>query len=302
MATRTKKFLNKGGLAVGLVVTDQALTRDLPLDSEKLLTSEGGQVLGLGKAAVNRILSAHGIEKPLSEEAGRTNRGSVGLMRSYVDVLNSLHCSGDLDLSAAMAWWVHRVEEHFARSGPRFRFDKSKSVEAALISLFEQAEEAQSKGGGANFVGALLQHLVGAKLDLVLGAGTIRHHCASTADVQTGRNGDFETSGTVIHVTTHPGEALFRKISDNLADGLRPVIVTTPEGAQLSRLSLRDSPIAHRVDTIDIRQFLVANVYERSFLKAEECAATLERIIFRYNEIVDEVERDPQLRIQMPRR
>ena len=70
LCTRHPKFLKKGGLCVGLVVTETAIARGLPLESEALRTSEGGQVAGLGKAAVQSILRAHGISKILAEEIG----------------------------------------------------------------------------------------------------------------------------------------------------------------------------------------------------------------------------------------
>jgi hypothetical protein len=41
------------------------------------------------------------------------------------------------------------------------------------------------------YVGAILQHLVGAKLDVVLGNGKITHHGFSVADQPSERKGDF---------------------------------------------------------------------------------------------------------------
>ena len=69
------KFLKKGGLCVALVVTETVKAKGLPLEPEALRTEEGGQVAGLGKAAVQSILEAHGITKVLAEEGGRTSRG-----------------------------------------------------------------------------------------------------------------------------------------------------------------------------------------------------------------------------------
>jgi len=76
----------------------------------------------------------------------------------------------------------------------------------------------------------MLQHLVGAKLDLVLGNGKIEHHGFSVADQSTERRGDYEVEGVAIHVTTHPSEALVRKCAANLQAGLKPVIVTIGDG------------------------------------------------------------------------
>ena len=66
-----KCFHGKGPLCVALVVTQHARTMGLPLDPEKLITDGGGQVLGLGKGAVQTILSRHGISRVLASEGGR---------------------------------------------------------------------------------------------------------------------------------------------------------------------------------------------------------------------------------------
>ena len=125
------KFLRKGGLCVALVVTQAAREKGLPLDPENLRTDEGGQVAGLGKAAVQKILEAHQIKKVLAEEGGRTSRGSLGLMKAYIEALNDLHDDGALDLDSALAWWIQKVRAHFASEGPKFQFDPD-SAEALV--------------------------------------------------------------------------------------------------------------------------------------------------------------------------
>ena len=60
----------KGPLCVALIVTRYAQERGLPLDPEKLVTKSGGQVRGLGKAAVQSVLRRHGIERVLAAEGG----------------------------------------------------------------------------------------------------------------------------------------------------------------------------------------------------------------------------------------
>lgn len=144
----------------------------------------------------------------------------------------------------------------------------------------------------------MLQHLVGAKLDVVLGVGAIKHHGFSVADHSTERGADFEVDGAAIHVTTHPSEALIRKTAGNLQHGLRPVIVTLSDGVEGAAYLLKNTEWKDRVDVIDAAQFLTANVYERSFFKASACKATLVSILERYNAIVAECETDPVLRIR----
>jgi hypothetical protein len=293
------KFLAKGGLCVALVITETARTRGLPLDAEDLRTDEGGQVAGLGLAAVQKILEAHGITKILAKEGGRTSRGSLGLMEAYVAVLNQLHQIKALNLEEAIGWWVQKVHTHFASEGPKFHFDVGRSLRANIEDLLAQAAEIQAAGGGTHYVGAMLQHLVGAKLDLVLGQGKIQHHGFSVADESTARSGDYQVEGVAIHVTTHPSEALARKCGDNLKAGLKPLIVTLGEAVRPAEYILKSFDLKDRVDVLDAAQFLTANVYERSFFKAAECKVTLAALLERYNAIVDACETDPSLRIKL---
>ena len=48
--------------------------------------------------------------------------------------------------------------------------------------VIAQAEERQKTSQGTNYAGAVLQYLVGAKLDCALGKGLIEHNSFSTAD------------------------------------------------------------------------------------------------------------------------
>jgi hypothetical protein len=295
------KFLNKGGLCVALVVTETARERALPLDPEDLRTDEGGQVAGLGKAGVQKIIEAHGITKVLAEEGGRTSRGSLGLMEAYVAALNQLHQAKALDLDEALAWWIQKVRAHFASEGPKFHFDTGKSLRANINDLLDQASELQATGGGTNYVGAMLQHLVGAKLDIVLGQGKLFHHGFSVADHSTDRKADYQVEAVAIHVTTHPTEALVRKCADNLKAGLKPLIITIGEAVRPADFILKTFELNDRVDVLDAAQFLTANVYERSLFKASECKVTLTALLDRYNAIVGECETDPSLLIKVPR-
>lgn len=293
------KLLKKGGLCVALVVTEAAKNSGLPLDPERLRTDEGGQVAGLGKAAVQRILAKFDITKILAEEGGRTSRGSLGLMSVYVSCLNKLHREGHVDLQEAMEWWIEKVRAHFRSEGPRFQFDPAKSLRANIEGLLAQAQELQAQAGGTAYVGAMLQHLVGAKLDIVLGPGKVKHRGFSVADRSTARNADFEVGAVAIHVTTHPSEALVRKCDANLKTGSKPVIVTCADGVSGAAFLLKNASLEHRVDVLDIAQFLTANVYEHSHFQAAECKVTLQALLERYNRIVADCETDPSLTIKM---
>jgi hypothetical protein len=220
-------------------------------------------------------------------------------MHAYAGCLNGLHQSGSLDLAEAMAWWIGKVREHFASEGPKFHFDPGKSLRSNLGDLLQQAKELQSDSGGTAYVGAMLQHLVGAKLDVVLGAGKILHHGFSVADQSTDRKADYQVETVALHVTTHPSEALIRKCASNLQAGLKPLIVTLDDGVSGALFLLAGAGLAERVDVLDIGQFLTANIYERSLFKAADCKTTLSRLLERYNEIVVSCETDPSLVVKL---
>jgi hypothetical protein len=147
----------------------------------------------------------------------------------------------------------------------------------------------------------MLQHLVGAKLDIVLGQGKLFHHGFSVADHSTDRKADYQVEAVAIHVTTHPTEALVRKCADNLKAGLKPLIITIGEAVRPADFILKTFELNDRVDVLDAAQFLTANVYERSLFKASECKVTLTALLDRYNAIVAECETDPSLLVKIPR-
>ena len=188
--SQKNRMKGKGPLCVALVVTRHGKKLGMPLDPEALLTDGGGQVMGLGKSAVQSILKEHGIDRVLAEEGGRTSRGSVGNMRKYVAFLNELHASSPIDFEALEAWWIERVREFFSGKPFVLRFDASKSLRAVIRDLLLQAEKRQEQATGSTFVGTMLQHLVGAKLNLLLDS-PLQHHGANVADDVSGREGDF---------------------------------------------------------------------------------------------------------------
>lgn len=221
--------LSKGSLSLVLILTRNAKSRTFPLDKSEFVTAKGGQVAGLGGPAVKRILNDHGVERILSNEGGRTSRGNMERMNAYVDVLNELSSRGALDLEDAEQYWVERALAYFDALPFTFKLDPSRSLRACVRDLLAQAVERQREVKGTMYAGAVMQHLVGAKLDLIT-KGSVTHHGFSVADAPSNRSGDFLLGDVAIHVTTAPGEALIRKCQGNLTSGLRPLIVTTEDG------------------------------------------------------------------------
>lgn len=298
---KANEFKGKGPLCVALVVTRRAMSDGLPLDPETLLTKARGQVAGLGKAAVQSILKNHGIHRVFAEEGGRTSRGSIKNMRAYVEFLNAFDSESSVDLKETERWWIKQVEAYFAAQPFKLKLDRSKSLRAVVRDLLDQTLKRQQEMPGTTYMGTVLQHLVGAKLELILPEGTVTHHGASVADALSDRDGDFTIGDTAIHVTTAPTEGLIQKCRRNLDADLRPVIVTTQDGAQGAQALAKVAGIDGRIDVLEIEQFITTNIYERSAFAQPKRRAAISEILDLYNSIVEKHETNPSLKIEIAR-
>lgn len=292
-------FRRKGSLGVALQVTDMIRSKNtpFPLEYDTFLASAGTQVKGLSGTAIDKILAKHGINRTLGTEVGRTNRGAPLHMRVYVDFLNGLQQESCLELDLIADLWIERVEEYFAASPFEMKLDPASGLRSVIRNLMKQAEERQRRAVGFKFAGTLAQHLVGAKLDLVLGESDERHHGANQNDVD-GRHGDFLINDVCIHVTTAPGEALLRKCQANLGDGLRPIIVTVYGRIQVAEALAEDLGIGERIDIFEIEQFIASNMFELSLFQPSQRRVKVSELVKRYNAIIDKFETDPGLKIR----
>jgi len=292
-------FRGRGPLSVALVVTQHARTMGLPLDPNTLVTDGGGQVLGLGRGAVQAVLGRYGITRVLAAEGGRTSRGSLNNMREYVAFLNWLRQQGILDLDAVEAYWIDCVHAFFSAKPFKIRLDASKSLRTVVRDVLDQAVDRQRTTPGMYYAGAVMQHLVGAKLDCAMGRGNFTHNSFSTADAPTGRAGDFLIGDVAIHVTTSPGEAVIAKCWDNLNAGYRPILVTLQRGLAVAEGLASNAGISDRIDVFEVEQFIALNVYEIGKFGAAGRQLAVNDVVARYNEIVDEFETDPSLKIEV---
>ena len=290
---------SKGALCVGLVVTREAIERGLPIDFSTLLTENRGQVRILGKAPVQKILVDHGIVRVLAEEGGRTNRGNMGLAERYLAFLNGARCSKE-ELVNIEEWWVERVRDFFAGKPLALKFDPSKSIRSIVRDLIDVAEKRQSQNRGGQIVGALLQHLVGAKLSLIVPQEMMAQmHGAYVADAVSDRDGDFSYGDAVIHVTSAQGEAVIRKCTKNIEDGFHPIIITTNKRVSVAEGLAESAGIANRLEVWDIEQFVSMNLNERGLFCQDGRKDMAVRLVEAYNKIIDTCETDPSLKIQI---
>ena len=292
-----RKFSRKGPLCVALVVTQHARKRT-PSRSRQATNRGRRPSFRPWKGAVQAVLNRHGITRVLAAEGGRTSRGSISNMREYVALLNSLAASGEIDIDAVEAFWIERAHEFFSAKPFKVRLDASRSLRTLVRDMVVQAEERQRNTPGMQYAGAVLQHLVGAKLDCALGAGKFEHNSFSTSDAQSGRNGDFFIGDVAIHVTTAPGEAVIERCRDNIDNGHRPLIVTTARGLTVAEGLAENAGLGERIDVFEVEQFIALNLYELGKFAAEGRRVAVGDVVNRYNDIVEEVETDPSLKIE----
>ena len=299
--SRENNFNGKGPLCVALVVTEHARIKGLPLNPEELITEGGGQVLGLGKAAVQAILKRHDINRVLASEGGRTSRGSLHNMRQYVAFLNQLNMGSEVDLDLVEEFWIVRVFHFFAGKPFKIKLDGSRSLRTVVRDVIEQAQERQKTTPSVYYAGAVLQHMVGAKLDCVLGKGKLQHNSFTAADESSKRAGDFFIGDVALHVTTSPGEAIIERCRENLDDGYRAMLITIQKGLNVAEGLAANAGLAERIDIFEIEQFVALNLHELGKFSAVGRQTAVIDLVNRYNEIVEEVETDPSLKIELRR-
>ena len=145
--TRLKQFqienaiTSKGQLSLVVQFTRMVRDRDFPLNPTDFQTDGKGQVTGIGGGNLKKILAEHGITKQLTSEGGRTSRGSMGLMMTYVQFLNQWSVEESVDLFEVENFWAEEVREYFRNQPFVLSSDTSKTVTANLAELFDQAKK-----------------------------------------------------------------------------------------------------------------------------------------------------------------
>ena len=283
----------KGQLACVLYITRRAKEVH-PLDPATLRTNKKGQVRGLGREPVQKILSSYGMIKVLAEEGGRTSRGSLGLAEAYVDFLNKLTAS---EMEQVEKWWVDRIRDLWRHEKLKVNIDLTNSLSTVVAGILSVARARQKETPGAMIEGTVLQHLVGAKLDIISGQ-VQKHHHASTSDASSKRPGDFQIGDTAIHVSVTPSDRLIDKCRQNLSKSLRPIVVCPRDKVEAAKQLADNIGIRDRVEVYPAEEFISANINELAKFSGQGILKEARKLIRRYNEIVAKVETDPSLQIE----
>ena len=144
-----------------------------------------------------------------------------------------------------------------------------------------------------------LKHLVGAKLNCALQELEIAHNSFSTADAPSRRAGDFLIGDVAVHVTTSPSEAVIQRCQDNIDDGFWPIVVTTSRGLTAAEVLSENAALGDRIDIFEVEQFVALNLYELGKFVSDGRRIAVKELVKRYNEIIEEVETDPSLKIDL---
>lgn len=292
---------DKGGLSVVLTLSRRWRSVELPVKQEDIESPKRGQVKGLGGPNVVRILKDHGIQRTLASEGGRTSRGSLQLARSYADFLRVLLENETIPPGGVPHevefWWIERIKEYFNREGFPIQVDPSLTISAIVREILVNAAERQRQMAGTMVRGIVLEHLVGAKLELALGGSQVVHKSVSTADGSSGASGDFEIGRSVLHVTTSPGDALIKKCRANIENGLRPFIICPSDAITFANGLVGMEKMAHRIEIFCAEDFISMNINELAVFGTTDLSNKTLEFIDKYNEIIDAVEKDASLKI-----
>jgi hypothetical protein len=295
---RYKPLPPRGAVAAAVIVLEILKTR-FDLDPTAHVTRGRGQIAGMGKEAIRKVLAAHGEHRTFLKEGGRTNRGNHAIVASLLEAVAGakLHGASESErvagLNAMQAYLAERVNEYFQQERVKVDFDPSSPARAFIASILLAAE----KKGRADYVA---QHLVGAKLALRFPGKEVANFAGSAADEQSGRVGDFEIGDAAFHVTVTPTPAVCAKCETNLKAGTSSVLLVPESRLAAARELARQQGILDRIMVESIESFVGQNMAELSEFRRDRLRLELAQLVSEYNRRVEQVESDMSLLIDVP--
>lgn len=287
----------RGTLGGALVVLERLKSRYV-LEISAHTAPGGTQLSGLSGAKVKKLLATLGEHRDFGSEVGRTNRGSRDEVAMLLGALQPLRLETLTEaersslLKTAQEYVGQVIAEWFNRQRLEFAFEPTASTRNTISTLLDAARTAGKEGPVA-------QHLVGAKLAMRFPKLVFSNQSASTADVQTQRDGDFRLGDMPIHVTVAPMQGVYDKCARNIGNGLRPLLLvpdrhlTTARGnAEL--MGLRGLAVE------SVETYVALNCDELTAGTRDLQPAQLRTLLEIYNGRVNEVEADKSLLIELP--
>ncbi|GGZ21838.1 hypothetical protein GCM10010387_13710 [Streptomyces inusitatus] len=296
--------VNTNVMCAGLYVTE-FFAEHYPLEPEHYLAPS--QVKTAGGSQAHKLLAQHGETRSFTREGGRTSRATISHARAIAALLNEQGPEAGVDdcsaaeravlASLLQAWFVGRVQEdHFGRKRIEAEINPDNPVRTSVAALIEAGRQR-----GGNTAGAIVQHLVGAKLALRFPGEDVNIESYTTADVQTGRAGDYQIGDTAIHVTMSPGEKVFKeRCAHNLRHGYRPWVLVPDNRVVGATQIAQDLGMADRVAIQSIEDFVGTNIEEMASFGKAAVRDGMRRLLTEYNFRIDQAEADKSLKIQIP--
>jgi len=293
------KLPSKGTIGAALVVLDRLRAKfDLAISSH--ITGQKAQIKGLSAKLLAKLLKRFGETRTLSAIGGRSNRGGRGDIESLLEKLGELElgqekASARDELLEAMQEHIVKVyiPRHFAAKKVKATFDRNETTWSAIAKILQDAR----RNGKA---GPVSQHLVGAKLSLRFPNIHVANERVSSADMQTGRPGDFQIGNTSFHVTVAPMATLYDKCLLNLEQGFRVYVLVPDDRLVGTRQNVNDLG-ARRIAVESIESFVATNLDELAEFDGAKLISGFRRLLATYNQRVHEVELDKSLLIEMPK-
>lgn len=237
-------------------------------------------------------------------EAGRTSTGTKRGGLEIIQIINDftseakpeqIQTVGLQVVNRLNALVVEQLNQHAELGGIEVAYLQTETIGSYISKLINY---------NVSKPGAVLQHLVGAKLAIrfkdVDSIGVV-HHKSSTADIQTQRYGDFDIGNSVIHVTKSPNTDHFLKAYENAKAG-RTTYILIPEN-KLGMASLTvdiDPNYTKKVNVYSIEQFISQNIDEISQFQKEISLESLNELLTVYNGLIDQYENDSSLKVIIP--
>lgn len=294
--------INTNVMNAGLIVS-RMMADGMPITDERLYSEGKSQVRGLSGSTISKILEQHGETRVFTREGGRTSRGTIFLAAAFRDVLNNTQVNENEPVDAALvsnqleAFFTQCVRlDYFDKQRITVDLDYSKPVSSVVSDILKAAAERSDKP-----TGAVLQHLIGAKLQLRFPDVKIGNDRANAADLHTDREGDFQVGTTAFHVTTAPMEKLITRCVENKRAGYRPVILTLESKVIAARQMADNVGMSEQIAVQAVETFIGNNIEEIAIYDGDKIREGLARLIRTYNARINTIEIDKSLMIDEPR-
>lgn len=294
--------INTNVMNAGLIVS-RMMADGMPITDERLYSEGKSQVRGLSGSTILKILEQHGETRVFTREGGRTSRGTIFLAAAFRDVLNNTQVNENEPVDAALvsnqleAFFTQCVRlDYFDKQRITVDLDYSKPVSSVVSDILKAAAERSDKP-----TGAVLQHLIGAKLQLRFPDVKIGNDRANAADLHTDREGDFQVGTTAFHVTTAPMEKLITRCVENKRAGYRPVILTLESKVIAARQMADNVGMSEQIAVQAAETFIGNNIEEIAIYDGDKIREGLARLIRTYNTRINAIEIDKSLMIDEPR-